>query len=351
MDVSFYRGKRVLLTGHTGFKGAWLAHILLSLGADVTGYSLAPPTQPNLFSLLQLDARMPSILGDIREYSRLARAFQEVQPQLVFHLAAQPLVLYGYTNPVETYESNVMGTVHLMECVRLNDCVQSVVNVTTDKVYWNQEWTRGYLEDDRLDGYDPYSNSKTCSELVTASYRRSFLTGTAVSTARAGNVIGGGDFSADRIIPDCVRAAAAGQPVAIRNPHSIRPYQHVLDPLYAYLLIAQAQFETASLAGCYNVGPDDQGCITTEELASLFCRAWGGGMHTTVRTQEHSPHESNCLKLDCRNIQRVLGWRPRWSIEQAVGAVVEWEQARLSGADLRAVTDSQITRFFQADKF
>jgi CDP-glucose 4,6-dehydratase len=240
-ELAFFTGKRVFLTGHTGFKGAWMSRMLVNAGAVLTGYSLQPPTSPNLFSMAGLESRMTSVIGDIRDFDTLSAAFEAAEPEIVIHMAAQPIVRDSYTNPRYTYETNVMGTVNLLECVRNTSCVRSFLNVTTDKVYLNREWPWGYREDEMLDGFDPYSNSKSCSELVTHSYRNSFFDGVdapAISTARAGNVIGGGDFANDRIIPDCVRAAQAGRDIAVRNPHSTRPYQHVLEPLYAYLMIA-----------------------------------------------------------------------------------------------------------------
>ena len=254
MDLSFYKGKKVLVTGHTGFKGTWLCRILINAGAQVTGYSLNPPTEPNLFSMADVESRMNSVIGDIRDLDHLKKVFEQTQPEIVLHLAAQPIVRDSYKDPVYTYETNVMGTVNICECVRLNPCVKSFLNVTTDKVYKNNEWEWGYRENEPLDGFDPYSNSKSCSELVTHSYINSFFNNMdlAVSTARAGNVIGGGDFANDRIVPDCVRAAIEGKDIIVRNPHSTRPYQHVLEPLAAYLIIAQKQFEDKKYAGFYN---------------------------------------------------------------------------------------------------
>lgn len=276
-DLSFYRGKRIFVSGHTGFKGSWLCAVLAMAGAEVTGFAL-PPERESLWTLAKLEGHIHSVYGDIRDLGSLRTAFQAARPEIVFHLAAQPLVREGYRDPVGTYHTNVMGTVHILECVRETDCVRSVLNVTTDKVYENRQWPWGYRETDTLNGYDPYSNSKSCSELVTSSYRSSFLDGrgVAASTARAGNVIGGGDFAAGRIIPDCVRAVRTGNPIQIRNPFSVRPYQHVLEPLSAYLLIAHRQYDDAKVAGSYNVGPDSRDCITTGELADLFCRSWGG---------------------------------------------------------------------------
>ena len=346
-NLSFYKGKRVLVTGHTGFKGAWLCRILLDLGAEVTGYALKAPTEPSLFALMGLEKRMCSVIGDIRDLDRLKEVFKETQPEIVLHLAAQPIVRESYKNPVYTYETNVMGTVNILEAVRQCGSVRSFLNVTTDKVYKNNEWEWGYRETDELDGYDPYSNSKSCSELVTHSYEKSFLKDQkiAVSTARAGNVIGGGDFAADRIIPDCVRAVSEGKKIAVRNPHSTRPYQHVLEPLGAYLLIAQAQYEDAAKADSYNVGPDDRSCLTTGELADLFCNAWGEGAEWENLSQG-GPHEANFLKLDCSRIRSALGWKPRWQVEEAVTNTAKWYQAWLNGDDMEVYTDFQIKEYF-----
>lgn len=346
-NLSFYKGKRVLVTGHTGFKGSWLCRILLDLGAEVTGYALKAPTEPSLFALMGLEKRMCSVIGDIRDLDRLKEVFKETQPEIVLHLAAQPIVRESYKNPVYTYETNVMGTVNILEAVRQCGSVRSFLNVTTDKVYKNNEWEWGYRETDELDGYDPYSNSKSCSELVTHSYEKSFLKDQkiAVSTARAGNVIGGGDFAADRIIPDCVRAVSEGKKIAVRNPHSTRPYQHVLEPLGAYLLIAQAQYEDAAKADSYNVGPDDRSCLTTGELADLFCNAWGEGAEWENLSQG-GPHEANFLKLDCSRIRSALGWKPRWQVEEAVTNTAKWYQAWLNGDDMEVYTDFQIKEYF-----
>ena len=354
----FFKGKKVLLTGHTGFKGAWLSTILLEAGAEVTGYALEPPTDPSLFSLLKLNNDMRSITGDVRDGGHLLAVVQETKPEILLHLAAQPIVRESYRDPVGTYETNVMGTVNVLEAVRKTDSVCSLLNVTTDKVYKNYEWAWGYRETDELDGYDPYSNSKSCSELVTHSYRSSFLKeqGVAVSTARAGNVIGGGDFAPDRIIPDCVRAAAKGEKITVRNPHSTRPYQHVLEPLGAYLLIAQAQYENPSLADAYNVGPDDCDCIHTGALADCFCRAWNAGLERGIYAAARmraewenlsvgGPHEANFLKLDCSKIRSVLGWKSGWHVSEAVAHTTEWYQAWLGGADMRAFTEAQISAY------
>ena len=345
----FYKGKRVLLTGHTGFKGAWLTRILLLAGAKVTGYGLEPPTDPSLFGILQLGKVLGEdhVIGDVRDLAHLKEVFDRVQPEIVFHLAAQPIVRESYRNPVGTYETNVMGTVHVLECIRLCPSVRSFVNVTTDKVYENKEWEYGYRENDRLDGYDPYSNSKSCSELVTHSYQQSFFQDRdcAISTCRAGNVIGGGDFAADRIIPDCVRAAAAGSEIVVRNPHSTRPFQHVLEPLSVYLTVAKEQYENGALAGNYNVGPEECDCVNTGALTDLFCEAWGGGMRW-VNRYDGGPHEANFLKLDCSHVKRVFGWQPRLHVKEAVEQTVAWSKAWLAGKEMREVTDRQIRDFF-----
>ena len=348
-DIEFYKNKKVLVTGHTGFKGAWLCKMLLNAGADVTGYALEPPTDPSLFELCKLDKLMHSVIGDIRDLDTLKMVFKQVQPDIVIHLAAQPIVRDSYKNPVYTYETNVMGTVNICECVRLNPCVRSFLNVTTDKVYHNYEWEWGYRETDPLDGYDPYSNSKSCSELVTHSYKNSFFDDmeVAVSTARAGNVIGGGDFANDRIIPDCVRAAMKKEPIIVRNPYSTRPYQHVLEPLAAYLVIIQKQFQDSKFSGFYNVGPDDCGCVTTGELVDMFCTAWGDGLAWESRS-DGGPHEAGFLKLDCSKIKGHLGWRPSWDVRQAVENTVEWSKDYIAGKDVAACMDRQIISFLSA---
>ena len=347
MDLSFYKGKRVLVTGHTGFKGAWMCRVLVDAGAILTGYSLEAPTQPNLFALAGVEDNMTSIIGDVRDLAHLTEVFDQAQPELVLHLAAQPIVRTSYEQPVYTYETNVMGTVNILECVRTHPCVKSFLNVTTDKVYENKEWAWGYRENEPLDGYDPYSNSKSCSELVTHSYKSSFFQDgrTAISTARAGNVIGGGDFARDRIIPDCVRAAADKQPIIVRNPYSTRPYQHVLEPVMAYLMIAQKQYEDPSFAGWYNVGPDDCDCVTTGELTTLFCRAWGDGMTWENRSEANAPHEANFLKLDCSKIKTTFGWKPRWHMQEAIQKTVEWSKVWMDGGNVPAVMRKQIREF------
>lgn len=341
----FYSGKRVLITGHTGFKGAWLCRMLRLMGAEVYGYSLDPPTEPNLHTLTSNAGFVRQCIGDIRDFGRLSKFYSESEPDVVFHLAAQPLVREGYRDPLTTYGTNVMGTVNLLECIRRSDSALSVVNVTTDKVYDNDDSDRWYSEGDRLDGYDPYSNSKSCSELVTHSYKRSFLDGkVAVSTARAGNVIGGGDFAAERIIPDCVRAAVSGKDLVLRNPNSVRPYQHVLEPLYAYIRLAEMQAADASLAGSYNIGPDSEDCVTTGELADMFCRCWGDGLAWRSES-DGGPHEAGYLKLDNSLLKKRLGIAPMWNISDAVERTVEWTRAWASGKDVARCMDRQIKEY------
>ena len=348
LDLSFYKGKKVFVTGHTGFKGSWLCRVLTRAGAVVTGYSQTPSTEPSLFELAKIDEGMTSVIGDIRDLSSLKRAFDEAQPEIVLHLAAQPIVRDSYKDPVYTYETNVMGTVNILECVRQSECVRSFLNVTTDKVYLNREWEWGYRENEMLDGFDPYSNSKSCSELVTHSYKNSFFADgrVAISTARAGNVIGGGDFANDRIIPDCVRAALDKRDIIVRNPHSTRPYQHVLEPVMAYLMIAEAQYKDINFADYYNVGPNETDCLTTGELAACFCESWGNSQGYTVLNKE-GPHEAKFLKLDCTKIKTVFGWSPKWSAKTAVEKTVEWTKSWASGEDCGLKLDEQIDEFFK----
>lgn len=350
--LNFYKGKRVFVTGHTGFKGSWLCKMLVNAGAEVTGYSLEPPTTPSLFDIANIANEINSIIGDIRNLDTLKKAFDEAQPDIVLHLAAQPIVRDSYKNPAYTYETNVMGTVNILECVRQSSCVKSFLNVTTDKVYLNKEWSWGYRENEELDGYDPYSNSKSCSELVTHSYKNSFFTdknGNAIipiSTARAGNVIGGGDFANDRIIPDCIRAAQKREDIIVRNPYSTRPYQHVLEPLYAYLIIAAKQFEDSRYAGWYNVGPDDVDCFQTGAIVGLFVSKWGEGMKW-INKNDGGPHEANFLKLDCSKLKSTFGWHPHWNLDEAMEKIVEWSKAWIAGEDVRAIMDKQINEFLK----
>lgn len=345
-SLDYFKGKSVLVTGHTGFKGGWMCRVLTHLGAKVIGYALEPPTNPSLFEISGIDKNITSIIGDVRDYDALHTAFETTKPEAVFHLAAQPLVRESYKLPVYTYETNVMGTVNLFECIRNCESVKTVVNVTTDKVYENKEWAWGYREYEPLNGYDPYSNSKSCSELVTSSYIKSFLTekGIVVSTARAGNVIGGGDFALDRIIPDCVRAMKEQRAIVVRNPYSTRPYQHVLEPVLGYLMLGTQQLKNSELADCYNVGPDDADCVSTGTLVDLFCDIWG----SDAKWEDHyegGPHEAGFLKLDCSKLKRAMGWRPVWGIRTAVEKTVEWTKRYLDSEDMKQCMDRQIEQY------
>jgi CDP-glucose 4,6-dehydratase len=317
--------------------------MLIDAGAEVTGYALAPQGSENLFDISEVEGNIHSIIGDIRDFDSLRKAFREAKPEIALHLAAQPLVRESYERPHYTYETNVMGTVNFLECIRENSRVRSVVNVTTDKVYLNREWEWGYREDEQLDGYDPYSNSKSCSELVTHSYHKAFFArdGIAVSTSRAGNVIGGGDFAKDRIIPDCIRAARAHREIIVRNPYSVRPYQHVIEPLAAYLMIAQKQYEDKSYEGYYNVGPDDYDCVSTGRLVELFCEKWGESL-SWVNKHDGGPHEANYLKLDCSKIKNLFSWGPKWHIDDAVEKTVQWTKAFINKKDISLVMTTQI---------
>ena len=350
LDLDFYNGKRILVTGHTGFKGSWMCQLLIMAGAQVTGYALSSPTDPSLFDMCHISEKMNSVTGDIRDLEHMKKVFAQVRPEIVIHMAAQPIVRESYRDPVYTYETNVMGTVNVLECVRRTPSVKSFLNVTTDKVYLNREWEWGYRENEELNGYDPYSNSKSCSELVTSSYKNSFFSdgSVAISTARAGNVIGGGDFAVDRIIPDCIRAAEKKQDIIVRNPFSTRPYEHVLEPIAAYLMIAKAQYEDGSYAGNYNVGPDETDCWTTGNLVTLFCRKWNqmtGDSINWVNQYDGGPHEANFLKLDCSKLKRTLGWKPRWNVETAVEKIIEWSLAYLAGEDVSECMRRQIEEF------
>ena len=348
----FYNNKTVLITGHSGFKGTWMCHVLAGLGARVAGYSKGVPTDPSLFRISGIGENVSSYDADIRDLDRLKGVFSEVRPDIVIHMAAQPIVRDGYKNPVCTYETNVMGTVNVLECVRLSGSVRSLINVTTDKVYLNREWTWGYRENEELNGFDPYSNSKSCSELVTSSYRNSFFKDRhdlAVSTCRAGNVIGGGDFAPDRIIPDCVRAIEAGRDIEVRNPFSTRPYQHVLEPVVAYLILAMDQYDKPELAGSYNIGPDERDCLTTGELVTLFCEEWNratGNKLSWINRHDGGPHEAGFLKLDCSKIKSVIGWHPVWHIDTAMRKIAEWTDAYLSGRSVREMIEKQISEYF-----
>lgn len=348
---NFYKNKKVLITGHTGFKGSWLSQILVNWGANVCGFSLEPPTNPSLFELLDLNYKINSVIGDIRDLNKLCEVFDEFKPEIVIHMAAQPLVRESYENPVYTYETNVMGTVNICECVRQSDSVKSFLNVTTDKVYENVEKSEGYKEDEKLDGFDPYSNSKSCSELVTHSYINSFLKEKNIptSTARAGNVIGGGDFAKDRIIPDCFRACENKEDIIIRNPYSTRPYQHVLEPLSVYLTIAKMQFDNVNYSGYYNVGPNDEDCVETGELVELYCRCYeeiSGENINWINKYDNGPHEANFLKLDNNKIKKTFNWEPIWGIEKAIEKTVEWINIYLNKGDIINCVNNQIDEFF-----
>lgn len=348
-DLDFYRGKKVLVTGHTGFKGTWMCVLLVNAGAQVIGYSSCSKPEGRLFDLCGVKEQITHIKGDVRDLDALTEAMRVHQPEIVIHMAAQPIVRDSYKDPVGTYSTNVMGTVNVMEAVRRTPSVRSFLNVTTDKVYENKEWAWGYRENEPLDGYDPYSNSKSCAELVTHSYKSSFFADgqVAISTARAGNVIGGGDFANDRIIPDCVRAAIKGEDIVVRNPFSTRPYQHVLEPVVAYLMIAAKQYEDGRFASWYNVGPDDTDCFQTGALVDLFVKHWGEGLKW-INRYDGGPHEANFLKLDCSKLKATFGWKPRWNLETAIEKVVEWSKVWVSGGDVRACMDAQITEFLGA---
>lgn len=354
-DISFYNGKKVFITGHTGFKGSWLCKMLRGAGATVMGYSLEPHTENALYDIAKIDDDVESVIGDIRDYGKLKKAFDKFKPEIVFHLAAQPIVRESYINPGYTYETNVMGTVNILECVRNSNCVKSFLNVTTDKVYLNKEWPWGYRENEELDGYDPYSNSKSCSEIITHSYKSSFFTGEdgetiiPISTARAGNVIGGGDFSKDRIIPDCIRYAVEHKDIVVRNPYSTRPYQHVLEPLYAYAMIAAMQYKDSKYSGWYNVGPDDVDCFQTGALVDLFIKYWGEGMKW-INMYDGGPHEANFLKLDCSKLKSIFNWKPHWNLDEAISKTVEWTRCWLEDGDIRSCMDLQINEFLKGSK-
>lgn len=346
-NMDFYAGKKVLVTGHTGFKGSWICQILANANAEVTGYGLLETSKNKLFLLSGVEKRIHSVIGDIRNFKKLKHTFDDVNPEIVIHLAAQPIVRDGYKKPLYTYETNVLGTVNLLECVRESNCVKSILNVTTDKVYENSEKNLGYRESDPLDGFDPYSNSKSCSELVTHSYWNSFFSERCIpiSTARAGNVIGGGDFANERIIPDCVRAVMAKETIKVRNPDSIRPYQHVLEPLFAYLMIIEGQYHDIKKSGWYNVGPNDENCVTTSVLVDMFCNAWKENSCWEGQSLA-GPHEANFLKLDCSKIKSVFGWHPYWNIKYAVDKTCEWYKAWLEGKNVAFEMDKQIIEYW-----
>ncbi len=358
--VDFYKNKKVLVTGNTGFKGSWLSVILHMLGADIYGYSLEAPTNPSLYEICEISNLITQYTGDIRDYNNLSRVVDEVSPEIVIHMAAQPLVRESYNNPVYTYEVNVLGTVNILEAIRHSESVKSVINVTTDKVYLNRELNKPFKEDEELCGFDPYSNSKSCSELVTYSYKNSFFGGDScvrdngkrisISTCRAGNVIGGGDFATDRIIPDCIRSIQNNDKMIVRNRDSIRPYQHVIEPLYVYLLLAMKQYDDISLADSYNIGPSDKDCITTGNLVDSFCKKWKCISDDNHFEWEYiktsGPHEAEYLKLDSSKIRETLGYTPRWSIDDALDKIVEWTDCYLSGNDVVECMKKQINDYF-----
>jgi CDP-glucose 4,6-dehydratase len=347
VDPAFWRGKRVFLTGHTGFKGGWLSLWLQSMGAEVQGYALSPPTEPGLYTVARVGEGMGSVIGDVRDLSTLQAAIRAFSPEVVIHMAAQALVRLSYADPVSTYATNVMGTVHLLEAVRHTAGVKAVVNVTTDKCYENREWDWGYRECEPMGGHDPYSNSKGCSELVTSAYRRSFFStdGPAVASGRAGNVIGGGDWAGDRLIPDILRAFERGVPVVIRNPLATRPWQHVLEPLSGYLVLAQQLHrEAQSQAEAFNFGPLDDDVRPVQWIVERMVQRWGQQAGWTQEATEQ-PHEANYLKLDISKAKARLGWQPRWRLAQALDHIVSWHRAWLDHADMRALCLRQIAAY------
>ena len=357
INTDFWKGKRVFVTGHTGFKGSWLCMWLYKLGAEVTGYALEPPTNPSLFETAQIAGYINSLHGDVRDYAHLSESLLKYRPEIVFHMAAQPLVRESYKNPVETYDINVLGTVKLLEAVRTCRSAKAVVNVTTDKCYENREWVWGYRENDALGGYDPYSNSKACSELVTASFRDSFFNsltygekhGTALASARAGNVIGGGDWAKDRLVPDCIRSLLNREKIFIRNPRAIRPWQHVLEPLSGYMVLAQRLFSDGmEYTGGWNFGPDDNDIRPVEYIVKKLCTLWenstGHRVDYEIDTQEH-PHEAHYLKLDCSKAGDSLQWHPRWNLDTAIIKIVEWTEAYRKKEDIAGICFRQIEEY------
>ncbi|MBU17698.1 MAG: CDP-glucose 4,6-dehydratase [Chloroflexi bacterium] len=347
VDTTFWHGKRVLLTGHTGFKGSWLSLWLQSMGTQVQGFALQPPTQPALFEQARVAEGMASTIGDVRDREAVLATFQAFKPEIVIHMAAQPLVRLSYEQPVETYATNVMGTVHVLDAARQTDSVRAIVNVTTDKCYENKEWVWGYREDEPMGGHDPYSNSKGCSELVTAAYRKSFFNarGVALASGRAGNVIGGGDWALDRLVPDVLRAFERDAPVRIRNPHSIRPWQHVLEPLSGYLVLAQTLYtQGASASEAWNFGPRDDDAKPVQWIVENLVQRWGRGARWAVDEGNH-PHEAHYLKLDISKAGSRLGWQPAWTLDTALARIVDWQQAWLDKQDVREVCLRQIAQY------
>lgn len=352
MNREFWRGKRVFLTGHTGFKGGWLALWLTDMGADVHGFALSPPTEPNLFTVANLRDRLASsTIADIREADSIAQAIQASRPDIVLHMAAQPLVRYSYVEPVETYAVNVMGTVNLLEAIRQSPGVKAVVNVTTDKCYENHEWIWPYRENEAMGGIDPYSSSKACSELVTTAYRRSFLdtVGIHLASARAGNVIGGGDWAADRLVPDFLRALNAGEVLNIRSPQASRPWQHVLEPLFGYLMLAEKLFtEGKDFAEAWNFGPEEVDTRSVQWIVEYLCSQSSDACWQCDPSSQ--PHEANTLKLDSTKAKIRLGWRPRWDLQTALGMTLAWHQAFKQGSDMATVSVQQIQEYEAAIK-
>ena len=352
MNPSFWQGRRVLLTGHTGFKGSWLSLWLQSMGAQVIGYALAPPSKPSLFEVAEVSIGMNSVIGDIRDLSTLQAVFAQHQPEIVIHMAAQPLVRYSYQNPVETYSTNVMGTVNLLEAVRHTPSVKAVVNITTDKCYENREWPWGYRENEPMGGFDPYSSSKGCAELVTAAYRSSFfnannysLHGVAIATVRAGNVIGGGDWAQDRLIPDILTAFAQGRKVAIRNPHAIRPWQHVMEPLRGYLTLAEQLFEHGPRFGeAWNFGPNDEDAKPVEWIVKQLALMWGAEAQWQLDSAE-TPHEAHYLKLDISKARSRLDWHPALRLKDSLTLILEWSKQFAAGANMRQFTLAQLNSY------
>jgi len=353
MNRTFWQGKRVFLTGHTGFKGSWISLWLQSMGAKVTGFALAPNTTPSLFEEARVADGMTSIIGDVRDQAALQKALADAQPEIVIHMAAQPLVRYSYANPVETYATNVMGTVHLFDAIRQMSGIKAVVNVTSDKCYENREWVWGYRENEAMGGYDPYSNSKGCSELVTAAFRSSYFNpadyakhGVALASGRAGNVIGGGDWALDRLIPDIVRAIEEGREVVIRSPHAIRPWQHVLEPLSGYLALAEKLYtEGAQYAEGWNFGPHDHDAKPVAWIVDNLTRIWGDGAAYRIDASAANLHEAHYLKLDCSKAHMQLGWQPRWNLLHTLEKISEWHKAHQAGGDMQALTLQQIREY------
>lgn len=344
--LDFYKDKRIFITGHTGFKGAWLCKILHMAGAEIYGYSLEPPTEISLFDVANIGKLLKSsVIEDIRDEKKLEAAFFEARPEIVIHLAAQPIVREGYKEPHYTIETNVMGTLNLLECIRKSDTVRSFLNVTTDKVYKNEEWVWGYRETDAIGGRDPYSASKGAAEIITESYRKSYFEkeNIAISTARAGNVIGGGDFGKDRIIPDCVSAVLRGEPITVRSPNSVRPYQHVLDALFAYLMIIEKQYYDKSYENNYNIGPMEENCVTTSHLVEMFINAWGDGNWRVA--DGVFPKESHILKLDTSRVRNIIGWYEKIGIKKAIDYVVEWTKAYKNGEDVSLIMEKEIKEY------